>query len=231
MMNRKNRWLWWALPTVAVVAAGAASGTIRNSRHDFSNTGNGGIWGSPDESEICVFCHTPHNAQAGIQPLWNRATPVRAFSLYSSPSLNAVVNQPGGTSSMCLSCHDGSIAIDSFVNGGPAQPRMMALGDVYFPGSPFGEGGPNIGENFTGNANVNNLTNDHPVSFVYDDALANADGQLRPPALLPGAVKLIQGRLECSTCHDVHNAVSVPGTKLLRLPLVGSQLCLTCHTK
>ncbi len=230
-MNRKIRFVALGAALVAVAAAGAAVGAIRNSKHDFSNSGNGGIWGSPDQTEVCVFCHTPHNAQAGLQPLWNRTLPNKPFTLYSSPTLNAQVNQPGGSSSLCLSCHDGSIAIDSFVNGGPNQPRMMALGDVYYPGSPFGEAGPNIGGNFTGNSNVNNLSNDHPVSFTYDDALVAADGQLASPAALPAALKLSAGKLECSTCHDVHNAVSVPGTKLLRLPIVGSQLCLTCHSK
>lgn len=222
---------------VAVMAAGVflvvgvAHGTIRNSKHDFSNTGGGGIWGSADESRICIFCHTPHNAQNVVAaPLWNREVTHNAYQLYTSATLDAPLDQPSGASALCLSCHDGSIAIDAFVNGAQGAPSMMALGDVYFPGSPFGEGGANIGGNF-GGIIQNDLTNDHPVSFVYDDALAAADGELRAPAELPAELHMPSGRVECSTCHDVHNSAAVPGTKLLRLPKIGSALCLACHLK
>ncbi|NOZ02362.1 MAG: cytochrome C [Deltaproteobacteria bacterium] len=215
----------------AVAAAGAAFAGIVNSAHDFSSGGTGGPWGTPDTDRICVFCHTPHQAQPVQAPLWNRQDTTSTFKTYGSPTLDASVGQPTGNSRLCLSCHDGSVAVDAYVAGGPAIPHMMAIGDVYYPGSPYGEGGPNIGGNYSGNASVNDLRNDHPVSFIYDDGLAAADGDLRAPSSLPPNLPLFQGRLECATCHDAHNVETVGGTRLLRISNQGSVLCLTCHLK
>ena len=211
----------------------AQAGTIVNSKHDFSSSGMGGNWGSTDVNEVCVFCHTPHNAQTvSGGPLWNRAPLSKTFKTYAnagSGTLTATVGQPTGNTLLCLSCHDGSIAIDQFVRGAGAGKGMMAIGDVYYPGSPYGEGGPNIGGNYTGNPNVNDLSNDHPVSFTYDATLAANDGGLKEPGAT--GLPLFSSKLECATCHDVHNVKSVPGTKLLRVAIASSALCLSCHTK
>lgn len=214
---------------LAALAATAFAGVV-NSKHDFSSGGTGGNWGSSNQSQVCVFCHTPHNSQAGQSPLWNRASVDKTFSIYKSDSLNAVVNQPGGNSKLCLSCHDGSVAIDAYVASNPGGPAGLAIGDVYYPGSPYGQGGPNIGGNYTGNGNVNDLTNDHPISFDYDGAAA-ADVKIKPASALPATLPLYGGKLECATCHDVHNQKVVAGTKMLRVEKAGSALCLSCHLK
>jgi predicted CXXCH cytochrome family protein len=224
---------WLAVPLlglglVAGLAYGPATAGVVNSKHDFSRSGTGGIWGSSTEDEVCIFCHTPHGAQAGLEPLWNRVDPGHTFAVYTSSTLNATPGQPSGPSRLCLSCHDGSVAIDAYVQGG-ATPTMMALGDVYYPGSPYGQGGANIGGNYSGNAGVNDLMNDHPVSFSYDAALVTADGHLNDPTTV--GMPLYQGKLECSTCHDVHNQAVVAGSKLLRVTQTGSQICLRCHAK
>lgn len=232
------RFRWWliAAATVAVGTAGVtalddADAGVRNSKHDFSMTGTGGIWASSTEDEVCIFCHTPHNAQAGLEPLWNRVDPGHVFTTYTSSSLNATVGQPSGSARLCLSCHDGSVAIDSYVQGSAGAPAMFAIGDIYYPGSPYGEGGANIGGNYTGNAGVNELKNDHPISFTYDTALATGDGHLVDPAGGAIGLPLAGGVMQCSTCHDVHNQSAVAGTRLLRAPAAGSALCLKCHQK
>ena len=215
------------------LAAVATAGVV-NSKHDFSSGGTGGNWGATNQAQVCIFCHTPHNAQAGQEPLWNRVALSKTFSIYSSDTFDgkSTIGQPGGNSKLCLSCHDGSVAIDAYVAGNPStSPKMMAIGDVYYPGSPYGQGGPNIGGNYAGNNNVNDLTNDHPVSFTYDDALANADKHLKLASALPATLPLYGGKMECATCHDVHNQKSIAGTKLLRVAKDGSALCLTCHLK
>lgn len=213
--------------TALVVNAGTSAAGIRGSAHDFSASGTGGVWGSPSESEICIFCHTPHNAQA-TAPLWNRAVPAQPFTIYGSATLDGQVDQPTQSSRLCLSCHDGAVAIDAY-GGGQAAPQMMAIGDVYYPGSPYGEGGPNIGGNYAGNTGVSALDDDHPISLRYDDALAAADGQLRPPSELAGNLPLFANRVECATCHDVHGTLGTAG--LLRIDNHGSALCLSCHLK
>ncbi len=76
-------------------------------------------------TEICVFCHTPHGANLaanGQAPLWNRLLPEdSSYEVYGSPTFDAQdvtgTHRPKGVSLACLSCHDGSVAFDSLVNG------------------------------------------------------------------------------------------------------------------
>jgi len=187
-------------------AMGTKAQTIVGSEHDFS----GQAWNT--SGEICLPCHTPHNALSALVPLWNHATSASTFTLYNSVTLDATVGQPSGTSMACLSCHDGTVALDSF--GGNT-------------GSAFMSGDRMLGTD---------LGNDHPVSFTFDTSLATADGELFDPSTansgLGGTIDadlLFGGQLECATCHDPHNGSGLD--KLLRLSNAGSALCLTCHDK
>ncbi|NOY60274.1 MAG: cytochrome C, partial [Calditrichaeota bacterium] len=81
--------------------------------------------------------------------------------------------------------------------------------------------------------------NDHPVSFTYDAALASTDGGLYDPTSqtsgLGGTIDadmLYSSKLQCASCHDVHNNHS-NGTSghLLVKSNASSALCLTCHNK
>jgi len=191
------------------------AGTIKGTKHDFSTS----AWSG---GEICVACHTPHNsASLPEAPLWNHALTGKTFTLYSSPSLDATVGQPDGSSKLCLSCHDGTVALDSFGTT---------------TGSTFMSGSSAVGSD--------ELSNDHPISFVYDAALATADKALYDPTAKTvtigsgtdvktgsiDSVMLLGGKLQCASCHDVHNKFT-NGPKLLRIANTGSNLCLTCHNK
>lgn len=210
------------LIAVLLVIAGsmaARAGTITGSQHDFSlSSWSGG--------RICVACHTPHKADTSITdaPLWNHTLSTASYTLYSSPTMNATVSQPGGSSKLCLSCHDGTVAVNSF--GG-----------------------------VTGNTNIssaNNLTTNlkasHPIGITYDSALATADGSLHDPAThnvtigsvgqtrtgTVASVLLYSGKLECSSCHDVHNTFTVgaAGSGLVKVDPAGNQgVCMACHNK
>jgi len=182
-------------------------GAISGSAHDFSNTGWSG-------GEICVACHAPHNnIDVADAPLWNHEVSTATYELYSSPTFDADdLSQPGGVTKLCLSCHDGTVAIDSF--GG-------ADGTIH-----IGES-RNLGTD---------LSDDHPVSFTYDTSLAIEDGGLHDPASttsgLGGTIEadmLFAGKMECASCHDVHNKYELAG--LLKIDNSGSALCLTCHDK
>lgn len=197
--------------SILMISSIAFAGSITGSAHDFS----GKSWNST--GEICVVCHTPHNAQTGVTdaPLWNHEVTTTTFTIYNTATFDATGGQPNGASKLCLSCHDGTVAIDNF--GGTTN------------GSNFIGGGKNLGAD---------ISNDHPVSFTYDDALATADGELHAPSStnsgLGGTIAddlLIGGSMECSSCHDVHNTDAVNGTKLLVKTNSGSALCLTCHAK
>ena len=202
--------------------AAAWAGTIAGSAHDFSTQGWSG-------GQICVACHTPHGANTTVTdaPLWSHAVTAKIFALYTSPTLNATTAQPGGASKLCLSCHDGTVALDSF--GG-------ATGTSFMTGPVATGAGPS------------DLTNDHPISFTYNAALATTDGSLFDPATKTVAIgtgtqtktgtiaatMLYSGQLQCSSCHDVHNTFTVGGLMgepLLKISKAGSALCLACHNK
>jgi predicted CXXCH cytochrome family protein len=184
---------------------------IINSKHNLSVSGTGTIHAT-GEQEVCVFCHTPHGASA-IQPIWNRNVPVNTYRVYSSTTLDAKPGQPTGSSKLCLSCHDGTVAIGSVLSKN--MPIGMAGGITTIP--PGAKG--NIGTD---------LSDDHPISFVYDSALAAKDGKLKDPGVLPANVKLDGTKnLQCSSCHDPHNNSN---GQFLVMRNENSQLCNTCHT-
>jgi len=194
-----------------LLAPNASEPAIEGSAHDFSAI-------DADE-QVCIFCHTVHDADTAVNdaPLWNHQVTTRTYQVYNSPSMDATTSQPSGESRLCLSCHDGTVAVDSY--GG--NPGVIFLGGELAVGA-------------------DDLENDHPVSFVYDDALAAEDGELHAPSSTSSGLgstvsedMLSNDRLECSSCHDVHNGESAEAVDdaLLVVSQTGSQLCLTCHDK
>ena len=92
--------------------------SIVNSRHNLSVNGPGDITAS-SESEICIFCHTPHGAATSANvPLWNKVLGDPAsytqYSTLSTPTFDSTEAPVGSVSLACLSCHDGTIAMDNF---------------------------------------------------------------------------------------------------------------------
>ncbi len=191
-----------------LLTAGAmAQSTIVGTDHDFSNNG----WA---QGQICLPCHTPHavpsanlgpNGESNI--LWNHELTTATFTMYSPlDSGNTITGQPGETSKMCLSCHDGTTAIDSY--GGTT-------------GTNFISGGELIGTD---------LRDDHPIGLVYPTGTAGYNDPSTFPAT---GVKLVIGegvanRVECNSCHDPHGAGF---SDFLRGSMSGSALCLQCHDK
>jgi predicted CXXCH cytochrome family protein len=47
------------------------------------------------------------------------------------------------------------------------------------------------------------------------------------------SVLLYGGKLECDSCHDVHNTFTVgaAGSGLVKVDPAGSQICFACHNK
>jgi predicted CXXCH cytochrome family protein len=217
-MNKPPSNLLWTVLVLAICfmpmiarAQGTGSSVV-NSPHNLSATGPGTIRAT-GEQQVCIFCHTPHNASP-IQPLWNRNVPVAAYIPYSSSSLQAQPGQPTGTSKLCLSCHDGTIALGSVLSRN--QPIAMAGGMTTLPPGHKA----NLGTD---------LSDDHPISFKYDAALATKDPKLRHPTALPAPTRLdAQQELQCTTCHDAHNNQF---GKFLVMDNANSQLCRSCHNQ
>jgi len=193
---------------------------ISNTLHNLSTTGSGTTKAN-SESQICAFCHTPHGANADAQtinaPLWNRDITLgndSTYIAYDSSSIQANIDaNPGGPSKLCLSCHDGTLALGSLnvLNG-------ATIVDVYMGGIATMPDGTGANTGFTRNLGTD-LSGDHPISFNFDtnrlngDRLAVADGELRDPLDADGAhiatgSKIApldaDGKVQCTTCHDPH---------------------------
>ena len=183
---------------------------VKDTKHNLSTSGPGNIKAS-QESEICIFCHTPHNSKAN-SPLWNRSQPGQSYTPYSSSTAQASPGQPTGASILCLSCHDGTIALGKVLSR--QTDISMQSGVTTIP-----TGAGRLGTD---------LSDDHPISFNYSSAL-QGNGELVNPNTLTGAVKLdSNGDLQCTSCHNAHDNSN---GKFLVLSNVGGQLCETCHTK
>jgi len=191
---------------LALSAPAWASEGVANTVHNLSVSGPGDFK-SLTVSQICVFCHTPHNANPSA-PLWNHQLPQgQTYIEYGSSTLQAQPGQPTGTSRLCLSCHDGTVALGALGNPPP--------GGVDDLSSAFLTGRAELGTD---------LADDHPISFVYDAALQGRDPQLVHPAAID--LPLENGEVQCSSCHDAHEKDFIP---FLRKSSLNGQICASCH--
>ncbi len=190
--------------------AATASSDIRNSKHNLSASGPGSIR-AESESRICIFCHTPHHASQSGGVLWNRFDSTATYIPYESATLRATPGQPTAASKMCLSCHDGTVALGQLLS----EPLEIGfVGGVRFLPAGAGQLGTD-------------LSNDHPISFPYDASLAASHPDLADPSTLTGAVRVDQfGQLQCTSCHDPHDAGF---GQFLVASTQASALCLSCH--
>ncbi|UFS70463.1 cytochrome c3 family protein [Geomonas sp. RF6] len=258
-MNRK---LLAALSFVALAGTAAFAGTeagsgVPGSIHDMTIYGAYGS-GDPEvqQGRVCAYCHTPHHAITegnDYLPLWSHTVTTQTFTPYASATIDANIDPTTmmeGPSKLCMSCHDGSVAVDThyaFTGG-----KKLQQDDNLFSTPAVGEKG--------------NLSNDHPIGFIYDDA----DGGIAkgPETGNPNLEDHVQGKDEwirnknatyagsglkiadrlwasasqggkpimtCATCHDVHNKKNkdkAGSTNYLLLATnEGSALCLSCHIK
>jgi predicted CXXCH cytochrome family protein len=222
----------WGAPTPSTVP-----GKIKGSKHDLSFLDQ-----ANPSTEVCVYCHTPHNS-VHSRPLWNRNNPSASlFELYNSPTATSVVRssrvlRTDSISLFCMSCHDG-ITVMGDVRVNPTIPFLQQ-------GIPSGIAGLRIPLRAYENANLGyDLTSTHPIGFDYNLAYAEDDGLNSPGDVMttfdalarPGATRAqnflygLDGNMfECSSCHRVHD----PGTSgnFLRIENDNSQLCYACHNK
>ena len=188
------------------------SASIVNTPHNLNNYPGVHIPGN----QVCLPCHTPHNAvevDGKNFVLWNHAETNQTFVMYQTQRQPPLLTsgQPEGPSKLCLSCHDGVTAIDSY--GG-------ATGSIVITGKA---------------ALGTDLSNDHPIGIQYPTALPTEyrNSSTFAPGIGGGpGVKLVTingvDRVECNSCHNVHNNGL---GNFLRVPIQESYLCLQCHIK
>jgi predicted CXXCH cytochrome family protein len=151
---------------------------IKNSRHNLSSTNVFGADGNKvsNTDEVCVFCHTPHGASnvTGAPPLWNKflpATPTgyTTYSTANSSTIDGNVLGIGSVSIACLSCHDGTQAMDNIINA-PGSGNYDATGGGTNGLAWSWTGSPRATAEglLTGIANLTkDLRDDHPIGIQY----------------------------------------------------------------
>jgi predicted CXXCH cytochrome family protein len=199
-----------AVSIIFLFTASCFSQSVVNTVHNLSASGPGDVH-ALSESEICIFCHTPHRSKAN-SPLWNRNDPGVVYDLYQSTTIQSSPGQPDGSSLLCLSCHDGTIAMGNVLSR--ETDIDFSGGLTYMP-----DGAYNLSSN---------LSDDHPVSFEYNSALASADGQLKDPAAISYPVSLMNGKVQCTSCHDPHRNIY---SDFLLVSSQFSELCYSCHDR
>lgn len=189
--------------------------TDSSNPHNLS-AGGSGVFQADTERRVCIVCHTPHHASK-LNPLWSHQTSSADYTPYDSTTLATVQkpDQPLGASRLCLACHDGTVALGMLVGGG------VVVGGLEQPLPPFEAA--TLGTD---------LSDDHPISFLYNNAVT-AGAELNP---LPFGLPLEEEKVECTSCHDPHldrfPPLSKPAEsgKFLRLDNYDkSSLCLACH--
>lgn len=230
-----------------VWALSAAGGTVLGSKHDFTGMNKrAGVQAMPglafsDYGSPCVYCHIPPEqqgadsaAEGGISG-WNRYTPATgAYNLYDSFTLDNKVRTPSPISLLCLSCHDGTMGVDMtvFKPNGWRNSEDAALHMSIHKADELWSCGKchngKVAHNIAIKHLDTDLANDHPISMVYS-GLDHKDPDFRLPDGPYGfdnGVKLYDSRVECATCHNVHD----PDVTLL-LRERADRLCETCHIK
>lgn len=207
--------------SLTTFGSGAEPAGVTATLHNLSVSGPGEVR-SLKETQICKFCHVPHTAVVN-EPLWGHAL---SNAQYKTPEIrrksgSTVAPQPDGASRLCLSCHDGTVAIGNVHGSG----RSISMsGDARITPGRKGY----IGTDLSGS---------HPVSVVIPetpDPEDAADTSVLPRSIIEskGSVRLDpSGRIQCTTCHDPHSDsyYKQGSTPHFFVKPTVTEVCLACH--
>jgi predicted CXXCH cytochrome family protein len=179
--------------------------------HNMGPGGGSHITGA--RTDACAYCHAPHS---GLNMgLWNQKLTTQTYTMYTSNTEKNTGVQPAlaSSSNMCLSCHDGTVAVGSTV----------AYGQVTMSGS------MNPIDVF-----ASKMQSSHPFNLVPQlkdnvDLVASlaANGKTADPT---GAVHLVGRSVECTSCHTPHvQAKDMLSHNFLVRDGSSGQMCLACH--
>jgi len=215
---------------------------IKDTKHNLSVSGTGTVK-AVEETQICIFCHTPHNAYPDY-PLWNHdPSAVISYTHYTSDTLQSYKFEAeappiDGGSKLCLSCHDGTIAVGA-VNSSFADIAMEISECIDASGK------LTSGTGCTGYIGTD-LSGGHPISIVFDSILVgkrNSSTTLCPLNQPPTRqtepyVRLYPTRggygVQCTSCHDPHTNRSTEIKNGNKWPPFWQKtthdgVCLVCH--
>ncbi len=229
---------------------------VKGTPHDMSASSTTTGPKATTETQLCVFCHTPHGAYQE-RALWNhQLSAVTQYTLPTSPTqLSTPTNPPDGSSKLCLSCHDGTVAIGAVLrDAGQSNATIPMAGTGpggVMPGSPVSgqHASANLGTDLSGTHLVSIAVNDHLITdknAQYANNLTSMQLAYPPPGdpvKLSRTGNLYKGEpgvnslgVQCTSCHDPHDNTNgmflvkpVTDTSQTTLSLQGGTLCATCH--
>ena len=147
---------------------------------------------------FCSACHA-NGAGARVADQGHAESLGKAHMKFDSEATAGSVDR---ISRACLACHDGSLGTADNVQ---IRSGSWSHGKALSRFDPQGS---------------------HPIGVRYVRAMMKRGG-LRPVGLLNRAIKLIDGKVGCASCHDPY---SREHNKLV-MSNNGSKLCLECHDK
>ncbi len=256
MTNLKRLLLAMMMVTALTVTASAQQATkasIVGTPHDLTSGYTFGSATSAPSTNLCFFCHITHktannSASAPGYLLWNHtiSSPSVTYGVYSSDTFTAHLGAAAGptelgtdntittltVSNLCLSCHDGTVAVASFYEstlGLPATGSTFTSTGLGVSGATF----------MPSTMTISDLTKSHPVHFQYTAALAAAASMTAPAGAngvdANGYVPLYGNNymMECATCHDPHNGASAGASTTFpygrALLVATTNWCTYCH--
>jgi hypothetical protein len=222
-----------------------ASQNIVGSKHDFTLTTNGTLATGWNSGQICMPCHTPHNAIISANgvaikaPLWNHNVANTAYTLFGVHGATPTVGAIDSTSMLCLSCHDGTMALSAYqFSSATGTDAALTMNNM-------------MGRNGLGSGSFGtDLSRQHPIGVVALYTTSTTSTSWASPATLSKTPlqAMADGTqvVGCDSCHTPHNSGNktypgIPG--LLNVPVSGSfttgdgrtvpgsGLCLNCHIK
>jgi hypothetical protein len=226
--------------TASFVIAAYASGII-DTKHNLSVSGPGSVAAS-HETQICIFCHTPHNANPAY-PLWNHElSAVQTYKTYWSNTLQSYSASDSqawkvdGFSKLCLGCHDGTVALGAVQNRDndiETVPDIMSLGMTGYLGTDLSGMHPvSIVFDIALKGKRDNAQKDYPIKFMplkspprkFGDRTSTGD---RDVLIYP--TQGDQFGVQCSSCHDPHGGVGEKGAPAFWRKPTHDEVCGVCH--
>jgi predicted CXXCH cytochrome family protein len=241
--------LAFAIPTMA-------SAAISSTKHNLSATGTG-LHFTDTTADMCKFCHIVHNASTTGTALWGRAYSATSLPAFTTATTVAGTALPqtyaalGDATTKCLSCHDGTVALNTTVNrlgtttvvaasntiaAGTSTATTVTVGSGVGLASGLGyfanlAGQHPVGIPFAGGTGSSAATNEYAAFTTTGCA-----GTVNCTTSGTGGVYIklygttaATAKVECGSCHEPHKSTEpfflrVPGT-------VANARCGSCHIK
>ena len=159
-----------SLTAIGVLHWSDVRAEVETTRHNLSSSSQiAGANSFSGTAAVCVFCHTPHGGSTSAAvPLWNRTLALpdsyTTYATLNSATIEGATAPVGSVSIACLSCHDGTQAMDSVLNEPGSGTTNATFGAGVWSGANQTAG--QIGAGLVTNLGQD-LSNDHPIGIQY----------------------------------------------------------------